>query len=81
MARDDVISEELIVICQSGKDGSTFRSFKESKQDFERSYLIELMTISRGNVSQAAKLAGKYRADLYALLEKYNLNPLEFREG
>jgi two-component system, NtrC family, response regulator GlrR len=81
MARDDVVSEELIVICQSGKDGSTFRSFKESKQDFERSYLIELMTISRGNVSQAAKLAGKYRADLYALLEKYNLNPLEFREG
>ena len=80
MARDDVISEDLLVICQSKKDGSTFRSFKESKQDFERSYLIELMTISRGNVSQAAKLAGKYRADLYALLEKYNVDPLEFRE-
>ncbi|MGZ6292741.1 MAG: sigma-54-dependent transcriptional regulator [Syntrophales bacterium] len=80
MARDDVISEDLVVICQSKKDGSTFRSFKESKQDFERSYLIELMTISRGNVSQAAKLAGKYRADLYALLEKYNVDPLGFRE-
>jgi two-component system response regulator GlrR len=80
MARDDVINDDLVVICQSGKDGSTFRPFKESKQDFERSYLIELMTISRGNVSQAAKLAGKYRADLYALLEKYNLDPLEFRE-
>ncbi|MGO9137982.1 MAG: sigma-54-dependent transcriptional regulator [Syntrophales bacterium] len=80
MARDEVISEDLIVICQSKKDGSTFRSFKESKQDFERSYLIELMTISRGNISQAAKLAGKYRADLYALLEKYKVNPLEFRE-
>ena len=80
MARDDVIGEDLVVICQSRKDGSTFRSFKESKQDFERSYLIELMTISRGNVSQAAKLAGKYRADLYALLEKYNLDPLEFRQ-
>ena len=80
MARDDVISEDLVVICQSRKDASTFRSFKESKQDFERSYLIELMKISRGNVSHAAKLAGKYRADLYALLEKYNLNPLEFRQ-
>jgi len=38
------------------------------------------MKISRGNVSQAAKIAGKYRADLYALLEKYNLSPLEFRQ-
>ena len=80
MARDDVISEDLVLICQSRKNGGTFRSFKESKQDFERSYLIELMKISRGNVSHAAKLAGKYRADLYALLEKYNLNPLEFRQ-
>lgn len=81
MARDDVITEELIVMPTQKMDESAFRSFKESKQEFERSYLIELMKISRGNVSQAAKLAGKYRADLYALLEKYNLSPLEFRQG
>ncbi len=81
MARDDIVGEDLIAICQSKKGGNTFRSFRESKHDFERSYLIELMTISKGNVSQAAKLAGKYRADLYALLEKYKLDPLEFREG
>jgi two-component system response regulator GlrR len=80
MARDDVITEDMIVICQPKKDESAFRSFKESKQDFERSYLVELMKISRGNISQAAKLAGKYRADLYALLEKYNLNPPDFRQ-
>ena len=80
MARDDVIGEDLIAICQSRKDASTFRSFKESKQDFERSYLIELMKICRGNVSHAARLSGKYRADLYALLEKHRLNPLEFRQ-
>jgi two-component system, NtrC family, response regulator GlrR len=80
MARDDSITEELIVLSTQKMDESAFRSFKESKHDFERSYLIELMKISRGNVSQAAKLAGKYRADLYALLEKYNLNPPEFRQ-
>lgn len=81
MARDDVITDDLIILPTQKIDESTFRSFKESKQDFERSYLIELMKISRGNVSQAAKLAGKYRADLYALLEKYNVNPLDFRQG
>jgi two-component system response regulator GlrR len=38
------------------------------------------MKISRGNVSQASKLAGKYRADLYELLEKYRINPPDFRQ-
>jgi len=80
MARDDVISEELIVLPTQNTDYNAFKPFKESKQDFERSYLVELMKISRGNVSQAAKLAGKYRADLYDLLEKYNMNPLDFRK-
>lgn len=79
MAKDDVINEDMLVVANQ-KDESTFRSFKESKQDFESSYLLELMKISKGNVSQAAKIAGKYRADLYALLEKYNLNPLDFRK-
>jgi len=80
MVRNDVITDDMIVLPTQKMDESAFRSFKESKQDFERSYLIELMKISRGNVSQAAKIAGKYRADLYALLEKYNLSPLEFRQ-
>jgi two-component system, NtrC family, response regulator GlrR len=80
MARDDVISEDMLVVTDQKMDESAIRSFRESKQDFERNYLIDLMKISKGNVSQAAKLAGKYRADLYALLEKYNLNPLEFRK-
>jgi two-component system response regulator GlrR len=79
MARDDVINEDMLVIANYN-DESTFRSFKESKQDFESNYLLELMKISKGNISQAAKIAGKYRADLYALLEKYNLNPPDFRK-
>jgi two-component system, NtrC family, response regulator GlrR len=80
MAKNDVISEDLIVLPSQKMDEHIFRSFRESKQDFEQNYLIELMKISRGNISRAAKMAGKYRADLYALLEKYNLNPLDYRE-
>jgi two-component system response regulator GlrR len=37
------------------------------------------MEITEGNVSQAAKLAGKYRADLYELLKKHDLDPEGFR--
>ncbi len=80
MARDDVINEDMLVITNSKMDENTFLPFKESKNDFERNYLMELMKISKGNVSQAAKMAGKYRADLYAMLEKHNLNPLDFRK-
>ncbi|MDX9820622.1 MAG: sigma-54 dependent transcriptional regulator, partial [Syntrophales bacterium] len=80
MARGEVIQDDMLIVGNGKTDEGTFRSFRESKQDFERNYLIELMKITRGNVSQAAKLAGKYRADLYALLEKYGLNPPEFRQ-
>jgi two-component system, NtrC family, response regulator GlrR len=79
MARNDVINDDMLVVANQN-DESSFQSFKKSKQDFENNYLQELMKISKGNISQAAKIAGKYRADLYALLEKYNLNPLDFRK-
>jgi len=57
------------------------KPFKDAKESFERRYLIQLMELTRGNISQAAKLAGKYRADLYALLKKYALNPTDFRSA
>jgi two-component system response regulator GlrR len=31
-------------------------------------------------MAQAARLAGKYRADLYDLLKKYDLKPSNFRK-
>jgi len=80
VAKGDVIDEDMLIVANQKIDESTFRSFKESKEDFELNYLLELMKISKGNISQAAKLSGKYRADLYALLERYNLNPIDFRQ-
>ena len=55
------------------------KPFKDAKENFERRYLMQLMQLTQGNISQAAKLAGKYRADLYALLKKYALDPADFR--
>jgi two-component system, NtrC family, response regulator GlrR len=80
MAREDRIIEDMIVLPSRGENENMFRPFKESKEDFERTYLIELMNITRGNISQAARRAGKHRADLYALLEKHHLDPLTFRQ-
>jgi len=55
------------------------KPFKDAKENFERRYLVQLMQLTQGNISQASKLAGKYRADLYALLKKYALDPADFR--
>jgi len=41
--------------------------------DFERSYLAQLLTETHGNVSLAARLAGKERHTLRRLLQKYGL--------
>jgi transcriptional regulator with PAS, ATPase and Fis domain len=54
------------------------RSFKAAKQEaveaFEREYLGRLMLEHRGNVSHAARAAGKDRRDLGRLLKKYRLD-------
>jgi two-component system response regulator GlrR len=38
------------------------------------------LILTRGNISKASELAGKYRADFYNLLRKYKLNPEDFKK-
>ncbi len=56
----------------------TQRRFSEAKAhaiaDFERAYLIELLHKSKGNISLAARLAGKDRSRLGKLAKKYGLD-------
>ena len=80
MSTQDTITEDLVMLPTSKVEESAFKTLKEAKQAFEREYLVQLLEVSRGNVSQAAKLAGKYRADIYELLEKYRLRPPDFRQ-
>ena len=77
MTQQDVISEDIIL---PAKDVSLepLKPLKEAKEDFERRYLVRLLESTGGNVSKAAELAGKYRADFYNLLKKYNLKPRRF---
>jgi two-component system response regulator GlrR len=80
MATQDVISEELIL--QTRKmDIATFCSFKKAKEDFEKNYLLQLMETAGGNISKAADISGKYRADLYELFKKHDLKPSDFRRN
>ncbi|MBW2663857.1 MAG: hypothetical protein JRD93_18230, partial [Deltaproteobacteria bacterium] len=51
----------------------------EAKNEFERKYISNLISLTRGNVSEASRLAGKYRSDFYDLLKKHNLKTADFK--
>jgi len=78
MTKQNIITEDLILQTQN-IDTEGLKSFKYAKENFEKNYLIQLFELTRGNVSKAAKLAGKYRADIYELVKKYNLKLTDFR--
>ncbi len=56
-------------------------SYAEAKARFERDYLIQLLKLTDGNVSDAARLAQRNRTEFYRLLQRYDLVPAMFRTG
>jgi two-component system response regulator GlrR len=58
-------------------------SFQKVKSDyiesFERSYLVSALKVFNGNISRAAKFAGKDRREFYKLIKKYRLDPDYYR--
>ena len=58
-----------------------FHSYKDAKERFEREYLENLMKMSNGNVTTASKMAKRYRADIYKLIKKHNINPDNYKNG
>ena len=60
--------------------GEGLRSLKDARDAFERDYLTQVLALAEGNVSHAAKLAGKYRADFYDLLKKHDLRADDFKK-
>ena len=53
--------------------------YAEAKRRFERNYLIQLLKLTAGNVSDAARLAERNRTEFYRLLQRHDLTPELFR--
>jgi len=51
----------------------------EARKAFEREYLVRILKITGGNVSKAARLAGRNRTEFYRLLERHALEPGVFK--
>jgi two-component system response regulator GlrR len=80
MTDTELINEDLIFQTKVIPAVTYIKPLKEAKDIFERGYLIYLLETCKGKVSEAAKMAGKYRADFYLLLKKHELNPDDFKK-
>jgi two-component system response regulator GlrR len=61
------------------EEESCLISFEEARGRFERQYLTQLLTISSGNVAQAARMAKRNRTEFYKLLRRHAIDPDVFR--
>jgi two-component system response regulator GlrR len=78
LSSSEVIPLDLVKTALRERPGEMV-PLDEAKQAFERDYLIGVLRITEGQVSNAARLAGRNRTDFYKLLGKHGLNAADFR--
>jgi two-component system response regulator GlrR len=61
------------------EDAAALVPFEEARKSFERDYLVRLLKITGGNVTQAAQLAKRNRTEFYKLLQRHRLEPAMFK--
>jgi two-component system, NtrC family, response regulator GlrR len=63
------------------KEEEQLVSFEDARRSFERDYLVRVLKITGGNVTQAARLAKRNRTEFYKLLQRYQLEPSVFKQS
>lgn len=65
---------------ESGNPDKPLPLLREAREAFDRAYLEEALRRSGGNVSAAAKLAGRNRTDFHDLLRRHDISAADFRQ-
>ncbi|WP_435952549.1 two-component system response regulator GlrR [Dryocola sp. BD626] len=74
-----VISEALVEQALEGEN-TVLPTFVEARNQFELNYLRKLLQITKGNVTHAARMAGRNRTEFYKLLSRHELDANDFKE-
>lgn len=74
-----VISEALVQQALEGEN-TALPTFADARNQFELNYLRKLLQITKGNVTQAARIAGRNRTEFYKLLSRHELEATDFKE-
>ena len=80
LSQTPIIPVELVQQSLGDSGGGRLPSFDEARDEFTRSYLSQILQITTGNVSQAARLAKRNRTDFYKLLSRHQLTPEDFKQ-
>ncbi len=78
LAATEVIPESLVRQALDAGD-TMLTPLDEARRAFERDYLVRILKITGGNVTKAARLAGRNRTEFYRLLERHSLEPGMFK--
>jgi two-component system response regulator GlrR len=78
LAATEVIPESLVRQALDAGD-TALTPLDEARRAFERDYLVRILKITGGNVTKAARLAGRNRTEFYRLLERHSLEPSVFK--
>ena len=61
------------------RPGDDIASFDDARRGFERDYLVQLLKMTAGNVTNAARIAKRNRSDFYTLLNRHQIDPANFK--
>ena len=73
-----IIPASLVQKALRDKSGDIL-SFADAKRRFEQDYLVQLLQITNGNVSRAARMAKRNRTEFYKLLHRHHIDPAFFK--
>jgi two-component system response regulator GlrR len=78
LATSSIISTSLLESAIH-RQSAEFTSLEEARRRFERDYLTQLLKITDGNVSAAARLAKRNRTEFYRLMQRHELDVSLFK--
>src|SRR4051794_21987209 len=78
LAPTEVMPESLVRQALDAGD-TALTPLDEARKAFERDYLVRILKITGGNVTKAARLAGRNRREFYRPLERHSLEPGMFK--
>lgn len=64
---------------RSDSSGGETVVYAEAKERFEKAFLQKILTVARGNISEAARISGRFRSDIYRLMDKYDMHQNQFK--
>ncbi len=81
LCRGSVISDTLIANALPDQSQQSIAPLSDAKKEFEHDYVTDLLRSTQGNMTMAAKLAGRNRSDFYKIVSRHKLDVNIFKSS